>query len=145
MRKLLLITAALAALTTQASAITTSGRTCVRHNEIYNWAAIDDKHIVVEDNRHKKVLLKLIGTCQNLRFHETIAFRNPAGFGLDCISTGDDVLVRSFASGVGRCSVVDVQPYSGSMNWHDHSQADDHNNGDHNSSDHDNGNHSNSY
>ena len=135
MRKLLLITAALTALAAPAIAATTGGgTTCVRHNDIYNWKAIDDKHIVVENTRHQKVLLKLIGTCQDLRFRQTIAFRNVGGFGLDCISTGDDVLVRNFGSGTGRCAVVDVSPYTGAPtatnSSHNANSANDHS-GDH--------------
>jgi hypothetical protein len=112
MRKLLLITAALAAMASPAAAATGGGTTCVRHNDIYNWSALNDKQLVVENYRHQKVLLKLIGTCYGFKFRETIAFRNRGGSELDCIGAGDDVFVRDMGTG-GRCAVVSVSPYTG--------------------------------
>jgi len=110
MRKLLLATAVLAALATPAFA---RGTTCVRHNDIYNWTSLSDKLLVVENYRHQKVLLKLIGTCYGFKFREAIAFRNRGGSDLDCIGPGDDVFVRDMGIG-GRCAVVSVSPYYGS-------------------------------
>lgn len=114
MRKLLLITAVLAAIATPGAAAPTmgGGTRCVRHNDIYNWTALNDKQLVVENYRHQKVLLKLIGTCYGFKFHEAIAFRNRGGSDLDCIGPGDDVFVRDHGIG-GRCAVISVSPYSG--------------------------------
>ncbi len=50
---------------------------CIQHDQIYNWSAINDKYIVVENYQHKKVVLKLIGTCRNLTFHQALA-SNPS-------------------------------------------------------------------
>jgi len=137
MRKLLLITAALAALASPAAAAPTigGGTSCVRHNDIYNWTALNDKQLVVENYRHQKVLLNLIGTCYGFKFREAIAIRNRGASDLDCISPGDTVFVRDTGLG-GRCAVTSVAPYNGTTNTrysHDHNN-DDH--GDH----HDHGN-----
>jgi hypothetical protein len=118
MRKLLLITAALVAMAAPAAAATGGGTSCVRHNDIYNWTSLSDKLLVVENYRHQKVLLKLIGTCYGFKFRETVAFRNRGGSDLDCISAGDEVYVHDMGTG-GRCAVVSVSPYNGQVGHHD--------------------------
>lgn len=137
MRKLLLITAALAVLAAPAGASPRlgGGTTCVRHNDIYNWTALNDKLLVVENYRHQKVLLKLIGTCYGFKFREAIAFRNRGASDLDCIGPGDDVFVRDMGIG-GRCAVVSVSPYNGQLGSHD---SHDHNSDDHGGDRHDHG------
>jgi hypothetical protein len=127
MRKFLLITAALAAMAAPAAGDTGGGTRCVRHNDIYNWTGLSDKLLVVENYRHQKVLLKLIGTCYGFKFRETIGFRNRGGSDLDCIGPGDEVFVRDRGLG-GRCAVVSVAPYDGQVGSHashDNDNADD--------------------
>jgi len=116
-RPILIAAVALAVLATPAAAASTRGTTCVRHNDIYNWTALSDKLLVVENYRHQKVLLKLIGTCYGFKFREAIAFRNRGGSDLDCIGPGDDIFVRDSGAG-GRCAVVSVAPYSGTTGHH---------------------------
>lgn len=130
MRKLLLITVALAAIAVPAAAAPTigGGTTCVRHDDIYSWDALNDKQLIVENIRHQKVLLGLIGSCSGFKFRETIVIRSRGASGLDCIARGDDVFVRDNGTGA-RCSVVSVAPYDGSMNnrySHGNDNADDH-------------------
>jgi len=119
MRKLLLTTAAIAAMATPVVAAPAlgGGTSCVRHNDIYNWAAISDKQLVVENYRHQRVLLNLIGTCYGFKFREAIAFRNRGASDLDCISPGDGVFVRDNGLG-GRCAVTSVAPFDGPMPSH---------------------------
>jgi hypothetical protein len=134
MRQLLLITAALAAMAAPAAAAPTlgGGTTCVRHDDIYSWDAISDKQLIVENLRHQKVLLGLIGSCSGLKFRQTIVISSRGATGLDCIRKGDNVFVRDNGTGT-RCSVISVAPYDGSMNnrYSHGSNADDHG-GDHN-------------
>ena len=145
MRKLFLMAAALAVLAAPAAGAprTGGGTTCVRHNDIYNWTALNDKRLVVENYRHQKVLLKLIGTCSGFRFRETIAIRNRGGSDLDCIGPGDDVFVRDNGIG-GRCAVVSVSPYNGPVGSrysrdHGNNSDNDHDDGDHGGDRHDHG------
>jgi hypothetical protein len=122
MRKLLVLAAvAAAALSTPAFADTTA---CVRQNDIRNWTALNDKSVVLENYRHQKVLLKLIGTCSNLQFNESLVIRSPGATGLSCVSVGDTITSRglggNFGSMNGRCAVVSVTPFTGSMQRPDH-------------------------
>src|ERR1700761_664833 len=68
---------------------------CVRNNQINNWKAFSDKLVMIESYNHRKVLLRLIGTCQNLAFKNTLAVRSVGGTGLSCVSVGDEVYARS--------------------------------------------------
>src|SRR5580704_7012964 len=45
---------------------------CVRNDQIDNWKAFSDKLVMIESYTHRKVLLRLIGTCQNLTFDNRI-------------------------------------------------------------------------
>jgi hypothetical protein len=116
MRKLILIAATAASLATPALA---EGTTCVRRNDIYNWTALNDKQVVIENYRHQRALLKLIGTCSGLRFDETIAIGSRGSSDLDCVGPGDSLTARNRGIG-GRCAVVSVTPFNGPLGKHDH-------------------------
>jgi hypothetical protein len=106
---------------------------CIRQDELYNWNALNDKQVVIENYQHRKALLTLIGPCIGLKFHETIAIKSPGGTGLSCISPGDDILVH----GMGmpqRCAITSVTPYMGPPSGHHddhHGSGDRHDGGDH--------------
>jgi hypothetical protein len=89
---------------------------CIRHDDIHNWTALNDKTILVENYRHQKAMLKLIGTCSDLGYHESLAISShTAGFGIACIERGDTITTRN--SGLhGTCAIVSISPYNGSMN-----------------------------
>jgi Family of unknown function (DUF6491) len=106
------ILAAALAVFTALPASAQRGASCVRNDQINNWKAFSDRLLMIEDYRHKKVLLRLIGTCQNLTFKNTIAIKSVGGTGLSCISVGDQVIARNFGTGMGRCSIVGVEPYT---------------------------------
>jgi hypothetical protein len=108
-RALLAAAAFLAALSAPASA---QQRACLRVGEIYNWNAVNDKTLIVEDNWHKKFKLSLIGTCYNLKFHEALAFRAIGGLEISCLSPGDQVIQRDFATGGSRCSITAIDYYT---------------------------------
>jgi hypothetical protein len=114
MRKWVLI-AALAATSTPAWA----GDPCIRHDDIHNWIPVNDKTILVEDHWHHRAMLKLIGTCSDLGFHESLAIQSHTeGFGIACIERGDTITTRN--SGLhGKCAIVSILPYNGSMNRKD--------------------------
>jgi hypothetical protein len=114
-KALLLAAAAALLLATPAAA---AHRVCLRHGEVDNWKSIDAKTIVLEDRGHKKILAKLIGTCSNLNFDLGIEIRSPGATYLSCIEPGDIVVTRDNGAG-GRCSIVSVEPYTGSMKAHD--------------------------
>jgi len=115
MRKTILIAAAAATLLgTPGWAALPSGASCIRQDDVYNWTSLTDKKIVLENYQHRRVLLTLIGTCSGFRFHENLAIRSPGAMGLSCVSPGDTVVTRDGGVG-GRCAVVSVEPYTGSM------------------------------
>lgn len=102
---------------------------CIRHDDISNWTALNDKQIVLENYQHQKALLNLIGTCSGFKFTDQLEIRSPGAMGLSCIQAGDTVVTRQ--SGFhGRCSVVSIQPYTGPVRGHGGDHGNDHG-GDH--------------
>jgi hypothetical protein len=110
MKKTLLAAAAI--LTVLAGPALAQQRACLRIGEIYNWNALDDKTLIVEDNWHKKFKLRLIGTCYNLKFHEALAFKSRGSLGISCLSPGDTVIQRDFAMGASRCAITSIDYYT---------------------------------
>jgi hypothetical protein len=103
---------------------------CIRQDEIYSWNAINDKQLVIEDRSHKKALLKLVGTCHDFKFTDTIAIRAPVSMGISCVEIGDEVSTRGPGSGIGgRCGIVGIEPYTGTVKKDEH--HDDHHDDDH--------------
>ncbi|MEI9994066.1 MAG: DUF6491 family protein [Rhizomicrobium sp.] len=123
MRKLLLIVAATATLAGTPALAARPG-ICIRHDDIRNWTALDDKRVVLENYHHQKALLTLIGTCSDLRFHEALEIRSPGAMGLSCIETGDTIVTRGFGTR-GRCAITSVTPYAGPVT-DKHHDADNH-------------------
>jgi hypothetical protein len=110
MKKTLLVAGAI--LTVLAGPALAQQRACLRIGEIYNWNALDDKTLIVEDNWHKKFKLRLIGTCYNLKFHEALAFRSRGSLGISCLDPGDSVIQRDFAMGASRCAITSIDYYT---------------------------------
>ncbi|HWD28809.1 MAG TPA: DUF6491 family protein [Rhizomicrobium sp.] len=115
MRKTILIAAAFAVLSGGPAFAFVPAEACIRHDDINNWHSLDDKHLVIDDYHHKKVLLTMIGTCSNFKFSDAIEIRGVGESRLDCISPGDEVQTRGIGSGPihGRCAVTKVEPYTG--------------------------------
>ncbi len=127
MRKMLLLAGAAAVMLASSPALAASS--CIRQDDIRNWTAINDKNIVLENLRHQKFLMKLIGTCSDFKFHEDLQIRSHGAIGLSCVAAGDTVVTRT--SGFrGLCTVTSVTPYTGNMNQH-------HDGGDHDRHGHD--------
>lgn len=85
--------------------------TCIRQNDIRNRSSINDKTLILENYRHQKFLVKLIGTCSDFKFREKLVIKSRGGFGISCVQMGDTVITRGFGL-PGRCSVTSVEPYT---------------------------------
>jgi hypothetical protein len=111
------LAAAMAAVTSTASA----ERACLRFGQIYDWKAINDRTLIVEDDSHKKFRLGLIGTCSNLKFHERLAFKSPGSLEISCLSPGDEVISHEF--GPQRCAITRIEAYTPEMERADRAAA----------------------
>jgi hypothetical protein len=114
---------AFAALTAAGASPAWADRPCLEFGYIYSWKAITDRTLIVEDNWHKKFKLKLIGVCNNLKFHERLAFRSPGATDLTCLSPGDEVITREFGTGFERCAVTSIEAYTPDMEKADKAAA----------------------
>ncbi|MBS0471151.1 MAG: hypothetical protein JSR60_08775 [Proteobacteria bacterium] len=126
MRKLILLSAVLAI--TASPAFARPG-VCISHDNIRNWTAIDDKHIVIEDISHKKALLTLVGTCSGFKYTEQLVIKAPGAMGISCVDVGDQVVTHDGGMR-GSCLIRSVEPYTPPA------KADEHHDGDHHDGDH---------
>jgi hypothetical protein len=100
-----------------------ANRTCLQQVQIYNWKALDNRTLIVEDNFHDKFKLGLMVDCQHLQFRENIAFKVFAGTALACVSRGDEVIVGS-TIGPQHCPIKTIEPYTADMEKADKAAAD---------------------
>ena len=106
MRKLIFILAGLAILTTTPALATA----CIRHDDIYNWNNLNDRTLVLENYRHQKFLVKLIGTCQDFTYHQRLIIKSPGALRISCVEKGDIVITPN--NGIsGRCAITSIEPY----------------------------------
>jgi hypothetical protein len=112
MKKSFLFAAALAAIVPTSAF---AQHPCLVEDQIWNYNAINDKTLIVEDMQHRKFRLKLIGACQNLAFHQHLAFKSVGGSGISCLSTGDLVLTHEIGTGPASCAVTRIEPYTPDM------------------------------
>ncbi|HEY4112459.1 MAG TPA: DUF6491 family protein [Rhizomicrobium sp.] len=87
-----------------------SQRGCLRFGEIYNWKALGNKSLMVEDNFHKKFRVDLMAYCEGLQFKERVGFQSAGSVALTCMSPGDDVIVRNVGTGFQRCPITRITP-----------------------------------
>ncbi|MBS0272824.1 MAG: hypothetical protein JSR55_00145 [Proteobacteria bacterium] len=89
---------------------------CLQVGQIYNFKALNDKTLIVEDNFHNKFRVALLGICPGLTFKEGIGFKT---FGphtsLTCVSSGDSIITRNIGTGRQRCAIQKVEPYTAEM------------------------------
>lgn len=109
MRKGLFLAAALAAMVPSAASAYES---CLREDQIYNWHALNDRTLIVENEIHQKFKLSLIGTCQNLSYYQRLGFKAVGGLGISCLTPGDMVISHDFATGPQHCAITRITPYS---------------------------------
>ena len=121
MKKALLLAAALAALAPNTAL---AERPCLEFGYIYNWTALNDRTLIVEDYYHRKYKMSLIGVCYNLKFHERLAFKSPGALALTCLSPGDEVITRDFGTGFSRCAITHIDYYTPEMERADRAAAD---------------------
>jgi hypothetical protein len=93
-----------------------AGARCLQLGQIYNWKTLDDKTLIVEDDFHDKFKVSLLSVCPGLSFKERIGFKSfgPA-MSLTCVSAGDSIVTRDFATGGQRCAIRSVEPYTAAM------------------------------
>ncbi|MBV8975898.1 MAG: hypothetical protein JO261_05990 [Alphaproteobacteria bacterium] len=97
--------------------------TCLRQGNIYNWDALNDTTVIVEDDFHQKFKLTLMTPCLNLQYKERLGFRAFGGSALSCVSRGDEVLASS-PIGPQHCPISRIEPYTPEMQKADKEAAD---------------------
>lgn len=98
-------------------------RPCLQFGEIYNWDALDNRTLIVEDNLHRKFRVSLVSYCPNLTFKERVGFRSPGAMRLTCLSPGDSVIVNNLGAGLHRCPIKSVEAYTPAMQAQDAAAA----------------------
>jgi hypothetical protein len=88
---------------------------CLQLSQIWNWKAVDNKTLIVEDNFHQKFKLSLMTTCPDLLFKENLGFKSFGGTGLSCLTRGDDVIDRDRPLGAFRCPISNIETYTPAM------------------------------
>ena len=107
MRKLLVGLSALAIL---ASTPALASDTCVRRNDIRAWSSPVRKQLILENYAHRKVLLKLNGTCSGFGVYDSFQISGPLESNASCIVAGD-IVRTNWAGEPGVCSIVSITPY----------------------------------
>lgn len=87
---------------------------CLRQANIYNWTALDNRTVIVEDDFHKKFKLTLMTPCLNMQFHERLGFKTFGGSQLACVSKGDEILSGS-PIGPQHCPISKIEAYTAEM------------------------------
>ena len=96
---------------------------CLRLGQIYNWKALNDKTLIVEDQVHRKFKLNLVGVCSDLQWHQSLAFRSIGGSDISCLERGDTVISRELGIGAARCAITNIEPYTADMEHADREAA----------------------
>ena len=91
-----------------------ANRTCLQESLIYNWKALNDRTLIVEDKFHDKFKLSLMVPCQHLQFHENLGFRIFANTALACVTKGDEV-ISGTSIGPQHCPIKTIEPYTADM------------------------------
>jgi len=87
---------------------------CLQQDQINNWRALDQRTLIVDDTFRKRFKIKLMTICQDLQFHERLAFKVIGGIGLSCLSSGDEVIAGSDI-GPQHCVIQSIEPYTPEM------------------------------
>ena len=99
-------------------------RACLQIGNIWSWRAPNNRSLIVENDRHQKFKLDLMGYCPGLRFKETIAFKAIGGMSLSCITPGDYIFFHDIGW-ESRCVIQKVTPYTAAMEKADKAKKDD--------------------
>ena len=87
---------------------------CLRQANIYNWDALDNRTVIVEDDFHKKFKLTLMTPCLNMQYHERLGFKTFGATQLACVSRGDEILSGS-PIGPQHCPISKIEVYTPEM------------------------------
>lgn len=87
---------------------------CLELGLVWNYKALNDKTLIVEDEAHRKFKLTLMGHCPNLPYKLRLGFKVFGGTELSCISKGDEVISRDLGLPY-RCPITDIVPYTPAM------------------------------
>jgi hypothetical protein len=87
---------------------------CLRQSQIYNWNALNDRTVIVEDDYHKKFKLTLMTPCLHMQFHERLGFKTFGGTALSCVTKGDQIIAGS-EIGPQHCPISSIEPYTPEM------------------------------
>lgn len=112
MRKLLLALGGLAIL--GAAPALADDQTCIRRNDIRDWASPASKALILETSAHRRVLLQLTSGCSGFGVYDQLAISGPLESSISCVAAGDTVST-SYAGEPGTCRIVSVTPYRGAM------------------------------
>jgi len=96
---------------------------CLQQSQIYSWKALNDRTLIVEDDFHDKFKVSLMVACQQLQFHQALAFRTFSNTALACVSRGDEVLSGT-PIGPQHCPITKIEPYTADMEKADKAAAD---------------------
>jgi hypothetical protein len=119
MKKILAAAAGLLAL---AAPPALAGPACLELALVWNYKALNDKTLIVEDEAHRKFKLTLMGYCPNLPYKQRLGFKVFGGTELSCISKGDEVISRDFGFPY-RCPIMDIVAYTPAMEQADKAAA----------------------
>ncbi len=102
------------------SAAAADSATCIRRNDIRGWSSPARKQLILENYAHRRVLLKMNGSCEGFGTYDSFRITGPLESNASCIVPGDDVFT-DWAGEPGRCSILSVEPYDGPMPRKGHS------------------------
>ena len=88
--------------------------TCIRRNDIHEWASPAGGSLVVENSARHRILLTLTGGCSGFGLYDHLAIGGVLESRASCIAAGDTV-TTVYAGERGVCRVVSVRPYSGPL------------------------------
>lgn len=95
---------------------------CLQENLIYNWRAISDDTLIVEDSTHNKFKVTVMIPDSDLRFRQNVGFQSVGGTGLSCLGSGDYVLIHGIAE-PRKDPITKIVPYTPAMEKADKAAA----------------------
>jgi hypothetical protein len=98
-------------------ALAADSPSCVRRNDIRDWASPQRRTLILENYAHHKVILKMSGSCDGFGVYDSFQITGPLESNASCIVPGD--IVRTHWAGEpGECAINSVDPYDGPLKHH---------------------------
>jgi hypothetical protein len=113
MRKLFLAFCA-AAILGATPAFAADSASCIRRNDVHEWASPAAGALVVENSARHRILLTLTSGCSGFGVYDQLAIGGVAESRASCIAAGDTV-TTVYAGERGVCRVVSVAPFNGPL------------------------------